>query len=730
MKYKIQKESGVLDSKETRLQLDDGRVLCFLKEPFKEARLYINLIFNHISNFWNEFHDENSFLKNVIDIEKLHSINHPEDLSFEDKAFLKHCGGELKVRPNFDGFYDVLYNNSFIEKYEGTFYINAGSTLEMKSFDDSGILYQIMTYYQCDVTRFKTISTKDAFFEDARSMEIYISRDVYNKIVAQGFQAEYNEKFGEIKIVNDYSKYPVIQYKDNYYRCLTHLSLASTLSDDGAILSSKIIKVYKKIFNNSDISDITTNDTIQPTLSEYIKQLKKGGDAFASLKNLEPVYTNEGKLIVYRYRDTVDFKMRDKSTRHLYALKAFLRDIKELTEKYKAIESYFSENSHFQSVIIPKVYNNELSIEIETGSTKIPVVLTDWPRGLTLYDYVFKFHNDHVRINMLAHRLSKVFTLLRKKHCVHGYLNSKNIYIDMLTEDIYLYDYDNMCISSDMIINMELGDENYSYPGKAGLSSINADDFAMTSILISLVAIGIESKLFANDKKSNALLFKKSDYLNIANSSLTEYLPLLLENTTFRNLYSTFVIVLNKGILPDRTDALFIENPYINESNSIYEEGCKLFDNMRFEEAAHKFNEAAVMDNILANRKLGFMTLNSLIKVDPKLKTTIAVWHYKKNLRQNDHISAFNLGVIYYWYKNYKEAVKYFKMAANWGNAVAMCNLAFAYETGLGVKVNMGMSEQYLLCASESNNRIARSIVVNAVFGLEPYFKILESYND
>ena len=39
MKYKIQKESGVLDSKETRLQLDDGRVLCFLKEPFKEARM-------------------------------------------------------------------------------------------------------------------------------------------------------------------------------------------------------------------------------------------------------------------------------------------------------------------------------------------------------------------------------------------------------------------------------------------------------------------------------------------------------------------------------------------------------------------------------------------------------------------------------------------------------------------------------------------------------------------
>ena len=730
MKYLIHKEAGMSDSKETVLQLNDGRFLCRLKEPTLEVGKYINMIFNHIPNFWNEFHDEKSLLKNIIDDEKRHLMIDPEDFSAEDKAFLKQCGGELKAERDYDGFIEMMYNGSYIEKYNGTYYTDAGDTMEMKSFDDSGIIYQITTYNMCDVTRFKTLSTEDTL-KAARSMEVHISRDVYDKIVSQGFQAEYNERFGEIIIINEYSKYPVIQYKDNYYRCLTQLNLTHTLSDDGAILSAKIIKVYKLLFDNSNTFGITINETIQPTLNDFLKQLKKGCDAFVTLKDLEPVYTNEGKMIVNRYRDTVDFKMQDKKTNKLYALKAFLRDIKDLTDKYKAIESYFTENGHLQSVVIPKVYDNELLMDIETGTTKIPVVLTDWPVGCSLYTYVLKNYNDNVRINMLAHRLSKIFTQLRKSNYVHGNLNSKNIYIDMLTEDIYLYDYDYMRVPGNMKVNEGMCDENYSYPGNATFSSVTADDFAMTSILLSLVAIGIESKLFRNDKTSNALLFKKSDYLNIAKSSLTDYLPSLLENTLFRNLYSIFVIVLDKGVLPDdKADLLFIENPYVSESNSIYEEGSQLFEYMRYEEAAKKFKEASLLENVLANRKLGYMTMNSLVQVNPRLKAVTATWYYKRNLRQHDHISAFNLGVIYFLYKNYQEAVRYFKMSSIWGNAIAKCNLAYAYETGLGVEVDMRVAEQYLLCASESDNGIARSIVVNAVFGLEPYLKLLESYND
>ena len=59
-----------------------------------------------------------------------------------------------------------------------------------------------------------------------------------------------------------------------------------------------------------------------------------------------------------------------------------------------------------------------------------------------------------------------------------------------------------------------------------------------------------------------------------------------------------------------------------------------------------------------------------------------------------------------------------------------MCNLSYAFENGLGVKKDLAVAEHYLLMASESMNGIARGIVLNAVFGLEPYYELIDSYND
>lgn len=47
-----------------------------------------------------------------------------------------------------------------------------------------------------------------------------------------------------------------------------------------------------------------------------------------------------------------------------------------------------------------------------------------------------------------------------------------------------------------------------------------------------------------------------------------------------------------------------------------------------------------------------------------------------------------------------------------------------------GVEEDPVTAEQYMLCASESYNGIARDIVLNAVFGYEPYLEIIETYND
>ena len=730
MKYNIHEEDGFDSSKETVLRLVDGRLLCRFKEPYQEVRIYIDMILNRISSFWNDITDENSLQNRIIDDDKRILLCYPDNYTSEDMAYLRKCGGELKVGHDEEGYPEITYNGSWPEKYNGKYYIDAGDTMEMKCFDDSGILYQIKTYNLCNVANFRTFSNEDTF-KESRSLETKISRDIYDKVIALGYKAVFDDRFGDINIISSNSKYPIIRYNNRYYRCLTQLNLAHTLSIDGDILSAKIIKVFKPLFPDMESNGASLqNSLIEPKFNDYTVALQKGEDSFTTLKDLEPVLTEDGKLIVNRFGITTDYKMRDKKTKRIFALKVFTNGISRLVQKYKAIESYFSTTGFPDYMVIPKVYENELSVTIETGIAKLPVVVTPWPSGSSLYSCVMKNAGDSVAINMLAHRLSKVFVNLRNRNFVHGNLNPRNIYYDPVSYDFKLYDYDDMVIPDCNIGFVKRRDENYVFPNKTKLTIQNADDFAMTTILLSLKAISINSDLLNRDN-NNAFVFTKADFMNIAKSKITASLPELLENSEFRSLYSLFAVVLDKGILQaEMVEKLNINNPYVDEALSLYQEGVVLKEMGNYEQAAKKFNRASFLGNYPSNCELGYLTINSLISVSPRLRPAIAICHYKRNVSQMDKVASFNIGVIYYWHRNYTESIKYFQMSANWGNGIAQCNLAYMYENGIGVEEDPITAEQYMLCASESDNGIARNIVLNAVFGYEPYLKIIESYND
>lgn len=730
MKYNVHEEPGVDGSKETVLQLEDGRFLCRFKEPYQDVKKYIDMILNRISTFWNDITDENSLRKRIVDDEKRVLMMDSEDYTSEDRAFLRNCGGELKLRYDWDGLPEMTYNDEWPEKYNGKYYIDAGGTMEMKCFDDSGILFQITTYNMCNVAKFRTLSNEDTL-KESRSLEIKISHDIYNKVIALGYNAVYDERFGDIKIITSNTKYPIIRYNDRYYRCLTQLNLAHTLSIDGDILSAKEIKVFEPLFPDSESNGASLqNSLIQPTVNDYTVAIKKGVESFATLKDLEPVLTEEGKLIVNCFGITTDYKMRDRKTKRKFALKVFTKGISRLIQKYKAIESYCSTTGFPEYMVIPKVYENELSVTIETGIAKLPVVVTPWPTGSSLYSCVMKNSGDSVAMNMLAYRLSKVFVNLRNRNLVHGNLNPRNIYYDPISYDFKLYDYDDMVIPDCNIGFVKRRDENYVFPNKAQLTIQNADDFAMTAILLSLKAISINSDLLNRDN-NNAFVFTKADYMNIAKSKITNSLPVLLENSDFRSLYSLFAVVLDKGTLQsEMVEKLNISNPYVDEALSLYQEGVVLKEMGNYEQAAKKFNRASFMGNFPSNRELGYLTINSLISVSSRLRSAIAISHYKRNLSQMDKVASFNIGVIYYRHMNFTESIRYFQMSANWGNAIAQCNLAYMYENGIGVEEDPITAEQYMICASESNNGIVRDIVLNAVFGYEPYIEIIETYND
>ena len=63
-----------------------------------------------------------------------------------------------------------------------------------------------------------------------------------------------------------------------------------------------------------------------PLISEYIESIKYAEDNFATLTNLRPVLDDEENLVMSSGNFAVVFKMKDKQTRKMYAVKCFLRE--------------------------------------------------------------------------------------------------------------------------------------------------------------------------------------------------------------------------------------------------------------------------------------------------------------------------------------------------------------------------------------------------------------------
>jgi hypothetical protein len=344
-----------------------------------------------------------------------------------------------------------------------------------------------------------------------------VSSEIFNRIFSEVYVAEYAKRFGVITIKNNDNQYSIIKYKENFYKCMTEIITSHTHCCDGRIISQKNIKVFEPILCDKNSQKTEINELIQPSLNEYIVSIKKGIEAFSSLKEIEPVYTKDEKLVVNRFGKTIDFKMKNKRTNKTYALKVFTKDIKTLIEKYKAIESYFSEEYYEETIVIPKVLDNELSINTGMGVSKIPIVISDWVSGINMLTYVRTYAEDKVRMNMLAYKMSLVFRQIKKWDFAHGNINPWNIYIDDLTNAIHIYDYDNM-ILPEHEGKIKQSDPNYTFPGDVQYNMENADDFSIVTILLSLKAIAINPALYKNNKDNTSLVFQSKDFTNIAKS--------------------------------------------------------------------------------------------------------------------------------------------------------------------------------------------------------------------
>ncbi len=283
-----------------------------------------------------------------------------------------------------------------------------------------------------------------------------------------------------------------------------------------------------------------------PLISEYVKAIQDAGDNLDKLAYLSPVLDDHGEPYRSSGAFAVVFKMLDKSTGKCYALKCFTEEQEGRAEAYRQIadELEFVDSSYITSV---KYFDKEIFVDSSCEEDEFPVLLMDWIDGETMETYISENYQDNYAMVMLCYSFCKMAAWLRSQPFAHGDIKPDNI---MVRPDgrLTLVDYDGMFVPAMKgQKSPTVGAKDFSHP----LRTVDdfdetIDDFALSSIALSLKAISLESSLLDEYGAADRLLFSAEDYRDLSKSNVVVSLSELLGDTDLRLLYSLFNIVFVK----------------------------------------------------------------------------------------------------------------------------------------------------------------------------------------
>ena len=139
-----------------------------------------------------------------------------------------------------------------------------------------------------------------------------------------------------------------------------------------------------------------------PSISDYIEALRDAEDSLSELKDLRLVYDDQGHPIMSSGNFAVVFKMQA-PTGQYHALKCFLRDQEERSERYRMIAE---ELQYVQSTYLVKFryLESELFVDVpNTGGEEYPVLLMDWVDGIPLDQYLKTIINKSYEKDLAGH---------------------------------------------------------------------------------------------------------------------------------------------------------------------------------------------------------------------------------------------------------------------------------------------------------------------------------------
>ena len=301
-----------------------------------------------------------------------------------------------------------------------------------------------------------------------------------------------------------------------------------------------------------------------PLISEYVRAIQDASNNLNKLAHLVPVLDDHGEPYRSSGAFAVVFKMKDEQTGECYALKCFTEEQEGRAEAYRQIadELEFVDSSYITSV---KYLDKEIFVDSSCEEDEFPVLLMDWIDGETMETYIAENYHDNYTMAMLCYRFCKMAAWLRSQPFAHGDIKPDNI---MVRPDgnLTLVDYDGMFVPAMKgQKSPTIGTKDFSHP----LRTIDdfdesIDDFALASIVLSLKAISMNSKLLDTYGASDRLLFLENDYHNPSNSKAISALQDLMCDKDFCTLYSLFMLALARKELSTCSFRLFIgEKPIL-----------------------------------------------------------------------------------------------------------------------------------------------------------------------
>ena len=458
-----------------------------------------------------------------------------------------------------------------------------------------------------------------------------------------------------------------------------------------------------------------------PSISDYIEALRDAEDSLSELKDLRLVYDDQGHPIMSSGNFAVVFKMQA-PTGEYHALKCFLRDQEERSERYRMIAE---ELQYVQSTYLVKFryLESELFVDVpNTGGEEYPVLLMDWVDGIPLDQYLKTIINNGYEKDLLAYRFSLLARWLVTQHFAHGDLKPDNICV---RDDgsLVLLDYDGMYVPAlSGRKPLEQGSPHYRHPLRSTLPfDKHIDDYSLSLILLSLRAIALDETLYVRYSSSEYLLLSEQDQLNPYTSPVFKELNHLVLSLDFIDSYHTYLKSLH-----DTTYYLEARNLQLLAPILMYRRAAEMGDleamcslgNCYYNgqggltkdtsKAVEWYQKAAEAGNARAMCDLGYCYYNGQGGLR-KDETKTMEW-YKKAAEAGNARAMCNLGVCYELgkgglRKDEAKAVKWYKKAAEAGEATAMCYLGLCYEYGQGgLTTDTSKAVEWYRKAAEAGN--------------------------